>query len=101
MEEPYPLGVQLRVEKIHASYISTRPGEAGDKTTLDWVFRGGEDDRDRRCRSFRSNRGVAAVRGDHGHPTGDQISHHSRQAIELALQPVVLDRHVLALDVAG
>jgi hypothetical protein len=34
------------------------------------------------------------------HTTADQVSHQRRQAIVLALQPVVLDRHVLALDVA-
>ena len=45
--------------------------------------------------------GVLAGRGDHGHPTADQVSHQRRQAIVLALQPVVLDRHVLAFDVAG
>ena len=44
---------------------------------------------------------VAAGRGDDGHTTADQVSHQRRQAIVLALQPVVLDRHVLALDVAG
>jgi hypothetical protein len=31
----------------------------------------------------------------------DQISHQSGQAIVLALQPVVLDGHVLAFEVAG
>ena len=43
----------------------------------------------------------AAGRGDHGHLAADQIGHQRRQAIVLALQPVVLDRHVLAFDVAG
>ena len=40
-------------------------------------------------------------RSDHGHTTANQIGHQRRQAIVLAFQPVVLDRHVLALDVAG
>src|SRR5262249_27828756 len=38
---------------------------------------------------------------DHGHFSADQIGHQCRQAIVLALQPVVLDRYVLAFDVAG
>jgi hypothetical protein len=42
-----------------------------------------------------------ARRGDHGHTTADQVIHERRQAIVLALQPVVLDHHVLAFDVAG
>ena len=45
--------------------------------------------------------GVAAGRGDNGHVAADEIGHERRQAIVLALQPVVLHRHVLALDVAG
>ena len=38
---------------------------------------------------------------DYGHLSANQIGHQRRQAIVLALQPVVLDRHVLAFDVAG
>ena len=44
---------------------------------------------------------LPAGRGDNGHATADEVGHERRQAIVLALQPVVLDRHVLALDVAG
>jgi hypothetical protein len=33
--------------------------------------------------------------------TADQVSHQRRQAIKLALQRVVLDSHVLAVNVAG
>ena len=75
--------------------LATRPSLTGSSADA-------EDDRDRRGRSFgreRSRR--AAGRGDDGHTTADQVSHQRRQAIVLALQPVVLDRHVLALDVAG
>src|SRR5262249_20715965 len=39
--------------------------------------------------------------GDHGHLSADQIGHQCRQTIVLPLQPVVLDRYVLAFDVAG
>src|SRR5262249_50722852 len=44
---------------------------------------------------------IAARRGDYGHATADEVGHEGCQAIELAVQPMVLDRHVLALDEAG
>jgi hypothetical protein len=102
MQECQPLGHHLRLERIEAGRVAARPREAGDQTKLDRVSTAAEHDRDRRGRSFgrdRSGRGTG--RGDHGHTTVDQISHQRRQAIELALQVVVLDRHVLALDAAG
>ena len=68
MQEPQPLGRHLLDEKIDASRIAFRPGEAGDKTKPDRVFGDTEDDRDRRCRSFGRERSYyAARRGDHGH----------------------------------
>src|SRR5262249_50258193 len=38
--------------------------------------------------------------GDNGHTSADEIGHKGRQTVVLALQPVVLHCHVLALDVA-
>jgi hypothetical protein len=38
--------------------------------------------------------------GDHGHTTTDKVSHQRPQEIELPFQPVVVDRRILALDVA-
>jgi hypothetical protein len=82
--------------------VAARPGEAVDKTKLDRVITNAEDDRDRPCRSFGRKRGPAAGgRGDHGHPTADEVSRQFRQGIEFALQPVVFDHHILAFDVAG
>ena len=101
MQEPQPLGHHLRVEKIDAGRVAARPGEAGDKTKLDRVSADTEDDWNRRCCSFGRERGHVAGRGDHSHLSANQIGHQCRQAIVLTLQPVVLDRHVLALDVAG
>ena len=101
VQESQPLGHDLQEEKIDAGRVAARPGEAGDKTKLDRVFADTEDDRDRRGRGFGRDRSGAHGRGDHGHTTADQVSHQRRQAIVLALQPVVLDRHVLALDIAG
>ena len=42
-----------------------------------------------------------AWRGDHRHATADEVIHERRQAMVLAVHPVVLDHHVLAFDVAG
>ena len=94
--------LQLSREKIDPRQISARPGEARDQTELDRVFADAEDDRDRRGRSFgHLGSMVARWRGDNGHATTHEVSHERRKAIELALQPVVLHRYVLALDVAG
>src|SRR4029077_5921597 len=81
--------------------VAARPSEAGNKAKLDRVLTDSEHDRDRRRRSFGREWRSRAGRGDDGHTTADQVSHQRRQAIELALQPVVLDRYVLAVDVAG
>jgi hypothetical protein len=47
-----------------------------------------------------SNGGLAG-RSDNGYAPADEVSHERRQAIVSALQPVVFNHHVLALDVAG
>ena len=101
MQEPQPLGRHLLDKKIDACRIAARPGEAGDKTKPDRVLADAEDDRDGRGCSFGRARGHEAGRGDDGHLSVNQIGHQRRQAIVLALQPMVLDRHVLAFDVAG
>jgi hypothetical protein len=101
MQEPQPLGHHLLGEKIDAGRVAAGPGEVGDKTKPDRVLRDTEDDWDRRCCSFgREHSGRAAGRGNHGHLSLDQIGHQRRQAIVVALQSVVLDRHVLAFDIA-
>ena len=102
MQKRQPLCLQLVREKIDPRQVAARPGKAGDETELDRVFADAEDDRGRRGRSFGcKRRQVAGGRGDNGHATAHELSHERRKAIELALQPVVLHRHVLAFDVAG
>src|SRR5262245_43546427 len=59
-----------------------------------------KDDRDRRGRSFGCKRSRIANCSDNCHATADEVGHERGQAIVLAAEPVVLDRHVLALDVA-
>ena len=78
------------------------PGKAGDQTKPDRVFADAEDDRDRRGGSF-GRLGTSAEAGcrDHGHAAVDEVSHDRGQAVVMAVQPVVLDHHVLALGGAG
>jgi hypothetical protein len=71
MQESQPLAHHLLDEKIEASRVATRPGEAGDKTKLDRVIADSEDDRDRRGRSFGRNRSRNTSCADHGHMTAD------------------------------
>src|SRR5262245_62332174 len=102
MEKSQPLGRNLSSEKIDSGRVAARPGKAGDKAKPDRVFADAEDDWGRCGRGFgRLGTNGQAGRGDNGHATADEVSHERRQAIVPPIQPVVLDHHVLALDVAG
>src|SRR6516165_2009899 len=102
MEKSQPLGRNFSGEKIDPSRVAARLGKAGDQTKPDGVLADAEDDRDRCGRSLgRLSNGGLAGRSDNGYVPADEVSHECRQAIVSALQPVVLDHHVLALDVAG
>ena len=64
----------------------------------------GDAENDRNCGggSFGRERSRSVSRcSDHGHLTANQISDQCREAVVMAIQPVVLDHHILALDVAG
>ena len=90
MQEPQPFGSNFTEEKIEPGRVAARPGEVRDETYSRWVFGDAEDDWDRRGRSFGRKRGrIAAGRGDNGHAAADEIGHERRQAIVLAVQPVV------------
>src|SRR5262245_43739029 len=67
----------------------------------DRVLAKAKGNRDRRGRSFGRKRGRIANRSDNGDATADEIGHERRQAVVSAAKPVVLDDHVLALDVPG
>jgi hypothetical protein len=80
----------------------SRLRQARDQAELDWIIADAEDDRDRGRRRLRGERarGVAGCCDD-GDAATDEVTHHCGQAIILAAQPMVFDRHVLALDKAG
>src|SRR6516162_4484323 len=102
MQEPQPFGRDLLGEKVDAGRVAAGPGKAGDQTQLDRIFADAKDDWYGCGRSFgRLGSKVAEWRGDNRHPPAHEVSHERRKAIEFSLQPVVLDRHVLALDVAS
>ena len=92
MQEPQPFGVDLLGEKIDAGRVATRLGEALDKAKLNRVFPHAKHHRNRRGRRLRGDRNSGdAGRGNHGHVTPNQVGHECRQAIVLALHPVILD----------
>src|SRR5262249_51969534 len=102
MEKSQPFRRNLLGKKTDPGDVAARPGKAGDKTKRDRVSAAAEDDRDRCGRSFgRLNSSGRAGRSDNGDATADEVSHERRQAIVSAVQPIVLDNHVLTLDVAG
>ena len=101
MQEPQPLGRHLIDEKVDARHVAARAGEACDKTLPDRVFTHAEDDWNRRRCSFGRARDDGAGRGDHGNLPADQVGQQGRQPVVSAFQPVILDRHVLTLDVTG
>src|SRR5262249_25632597 len=102
MQKPQLLGHDLRDENIYAGRVAARPGKAGDKTKLDRGSADAGDDRDRCGRRFgRLSASGDARRSDNGDATADEVSHERWQAIVSAVQPLVLDHHVLTLDVAG
>ena len=83
--------------------IANDPGlvEAGNEAQLDRVPADAENNWNcRGCRLGGYCRNVGQ-RGNDGYPAADQINSHRRQPIGLALCPAVLDRYVLAFDVAG
>jgi hypothetical protein len=98
----WPLGRNVNSKKIDAGRVAARAGKAGDETHPHCIFADREDDRYCCGRSFGRKRSrVAPERSDYRHATADEVGHERWQAIVLALQPMVLDRRVLALDVAG
>src|SRR5262245_12370415 len=102
VKELQALGRNFSVEKIIAGRIAARPSEAGDKAQPNWVFADAEHNGDRCCCRFgHLGSVVASGRGYHSHPTANEVRHERRQVVKFTLQPVVLHRHVLALDPAG
>ena len=67
----------------------------------DRVSADAKGNRDRLGRSFRRKCSRITSSRDNGDASAGEVGHERRQAIVLAAEPVVLDEHVLALDVAA
>ena len=93
MQDREPLAQRFLREPIEAGRVAARPGEACHKAELDRVLTNDEDNRDSWCCCSCRDRGRIALRGDHGYAPADQFGHHRRQAVELAVQDMILDCH--------
>ena len=101
MHEPEPFGVDLKREKIDASRVAARPREARNEAQCHRVLTHTEHKRDRCGCSFNGARSIGtAGRGDRSHATPGQVGEQCRQALVMTLQPVVLDRDILAFGIA-
>src|SRR5438093_12541842 len=101
MQQPKLLCPKRRVNEGDTGDVAARPVEAGDKTQPNRVAAACEDDRDRRSRRLGYNCRGGVMRSDHRHLTAYQIACEVGQSVVLILRPAILDRHALALDVAG
>jgi len=97
-QELQPLARHLSTKKIDTCRVAPRPRKAGDKTELDWVFSGEEDDGNGLGRRLGRDCSRAAGGDDHGDPSFQQVGRQRWQSIVVALGPAVLDGHVLALN---
>jgi hypothetical protein len=71
MQEPQPLGCQLRDKKIDTGRDAAGFGETSDNTKLDPVLTHAEDNGNGRCFGFGRDRGHVPGRGDQGHLSAD------------------------------
>ena len=97
-----PLWPQRAEEIGHARGVATRAVQAADKPELDWITAIREDDWSARgCGLCCLGRVRTPRRGDHSHMTADEIIGEGGQSIVLAIGPTILNRRILALDIAG
>ena len=102
MHKAESLGIDLLGEKIDPCCVATRPREARNEAESHRVAGQAKHDRDRcSCGLGGERSGGAPRRGDYGDTTLDKIGYHRRQALEMALQPVVFDDNILTFGVAS
>ena len=99
MQQFQPLRCDFYDQLGHACHIAARPIQAGDEAELNRICARFEDDRNGLGRRLCSQRGRSSGRGNHRYLTMNQIGHHRRQPIKLALCPAVFNRHVAALNI--
>src|SRR5262249_4749708 len=101
MQEPKLFCSKFRPDETDTGDVATGAVEAGDEAVPDRIAPCCEDDRYRRGCGFGRNCRLGIMRSDHCYLTADQISCEVGQVIVLVQRPAILDRHVLALDIAG
>jgi hypothetical protein len=102
MQKPESLGFHFGDEQVYPGGVSSRAIEARDEAEVDGVSANHKYDRNCRCCTFgRKCRRLAAYRNNDRHLTMDQVGGESREPIVLSVSPAILDRNVLALNVAG
>jgi hypothetical protein len=99
MQQFQPLRRYLHDQRGYACHIDTRPVKTGNEPKLNRIAAGFEDDRNRRGHRLCRQRRRSGGRGNHRHLTMNQIGHHRRQLIKVALCPAVFDRHVAAFNI--
>src|SRR6516165_744753 len=101
MQKPNSLGLHFGDEQVYPGGVSSRAIEARDEAQFDGVSSNHEYNRNCRCCTFsRKCRRLAAYRNNDRHLTMDQVGGEIRQPIVLSVGPAILDRHVLAFNVA-
>ena len=102
MHQPKSLGIDFDGLKIDPGRVTTWPCEARNDAQHHRVLRHTEHNRDCCGCSFGGERSFStAGRRDYSHATLYQVRHHRRQAIIMALQPVVLDYDILTLGITS
>ena len=81
--------------------IAARPVEAGDKTELTGSSPTPKTIGIVAVAAFAASAAGACRRGDHGHLAADRSAANAGSRSYWSSSPAVLDRHVLALDIAG
>src|SRR5262245_61727177 len=101
-QNPYALWQQFRTQKIDTGCVAARPGEAGNETHADRIFRDTKDNGDRTgCRFGGASTNLDTRCCNHAYLAADQIGRQFRQPIELTFGPAIFDGDITTFDIAG
>ena len=92
---------ERRSEIGHAGGIAARTIEAFDKSSLDRIDGGHEDNRDCGRGSLRRKRAVGRASDDRQTFAPNQIGRQCLKPLGVTIRPAIFDRDILAFDVAS
>jgi len=102
VQEPDPLGRELRIRGGDARDVGARTIEAGDEAEFDRIGPDAEHNRNCGGRGLGGNcRWRAARRDDRGHPATDQLSRQFGKPGIVVVRETEFDRYVAALGETG